>query len=263
MIRLAIGGVGGRMGSLIAALALQDKRFRVVGALESPGHPWLGQDLGPSLGRATTQVVVTDEAASALAEADVLVEFTAPEATVAHATVAAQHQVAMVIGTTGLSTAQMQQLRRAAVRIPLFWSANMALGVYVLRRALREAAYVLQACGLAAEAQIVLAETHHVHKKDMPSGTAKQLQSDLAQALQRDLAKMPIASTREGEVVGIHHVQMTLGDETLSFSHTAASRAIFARGALVVAAFLAAPGRRPGWYDMDAFVAGTTKRPAR
>lgn len=253
MIRVAVGGAAGRMGSLIAQLALDDHAFRVVGALESPGHPALGQDLGQTLGRASTQVIITEEFASATADADVLIEFTVPEATLAHAKAAAARRVPMVIGTTGLTPAQMDRLKACAAKTPIFWSPNMSLGVLLLRRLLAESAEFLKAVGLDRTVKFQLSETHHVHKKDAPSGTAKQLRDDLAASFRRPAAQLAIESKREGEIVGLHRVQLTIGDERLVLEHEALSRAIFARGALVVAKFLGARGRKPGFYTMDTF----------
>lgn len=254
MIRVAISGVAGRIGSLMANLALDDKKCRVVGALEAPGHAALGQDLGQFLGRPTTQVVITEDAASALADADVLIEFTSPEATLQHARAAATHRVTMVIGTTGLNAAQEGELRRLSRRTAILHSPNMSLGVLIVRRMLAEAARVMTACGLDRGVAFQIVETHHVHKKDRPSGTAKLLATEIARVFPKQARPVPIESRREGEVVGIHEILLAFGDERIRLEHDAQSRRIFAQGALVVAKFLVERlGRKPGFYDMDAF----------
>lgn len=252
MVRIAVSGVCGRMGSQIVTWALDDRSLKVVGALEAPGHPALGQDLGQRLGRPPLQVIISDDPASALGEAHVLIEFTTPEATMAHARMAADQGVGMVIGTTGLSHAQHAGLQRLARRIPIFWSPNMSLGVLVVRRMLAAAAQTLKACTLATGTRLKILETHHVHKKDKPSGTAQLLQDDLATLLNRPPTKIPIASIREGEVVGKHEVIFQMADEQIRVVHDAQSRKIFAAGALIVAKTLARTLRgKPGYYTME------------
>lgn len=253
MVKVAVSGVAGRMGSQIAALALREPtRYQVVGALEAPGHPALGEDLGQRLGRDTTQVVITEDAASALADAHVLIEFTTPAASLEHARAAAARGVGMVIGTTGFSDNQHRALRRLARRIPIVWSPNMSLGILITRRMLAEAARLLKACMLDGRATIRITETHHTHKRDKPSGTAKQLQQDLALMLARPRAQIPITAIRQGEVVGIHEVAFGMPNERLTVTHEAQSRQIFAAGALAVAQILVERlRRRPGYYTMD------------
>lgn len=260
MIKLAVSGVAGRMGREIAGQALADKVFRVVGALEAPNHPALGQDLGQSLGRQSTQVVITEDPAAALADAQVLIEFTSPDATIAHARAVAARKVMMVIGTTGLHSVQQATLKRLAKRTPIFWAPNMSMGVLVMRRMLAEAAAVLKASGLERSAELRIIETHHVHKKDKPSGTAKQLAEDLTSWFPLSESDIPIQAKREGEVVGTHQVALTLGDERLTLQHEALSRKIFARGALVVAKMMVERIHRPGFYTMDALYKRLPKR---
>lgn len=248
MVRIAVSGVGGRMGSRIAALALEDRNtLRVVGALEAPNHPLLGQDLGQSLGRETTQVVITDEAVSALAEAQVLIEFTSPGATLAHARIAARQGVKLVIGTTGLTETQRRELRKLSKKIPILYSPNMSFGVSIFRRAVREAARAYRQLGPPAPA-VGIVETHHTMKKDKPSGTAKQLREDLQAILTK--SAIAIESRREGEVVGEHTVTFTAANDQLVFTHRATSRDIFAKGALLAATRLGALAT-PKLYTMD------------
>lgn len=260
MIKLAISGVAGRMGREIATQALADKALRVVGALEAPGHEALGQDLGQFLGKPSTQVIITEDIRSVLAEAQLLIDFTTPEATMAHARLAAPRKVMLVVGTTGLSTGQLATLKRLAKRTPIFWSPNMSVGVFVMRRMLAEAAAVLKASGLDRGAELRISETHHVHKKDKPSGTAKQLAEDLKSLFPLIESDIPIHAKREGEVVGVHDVLLTLGDERLRIEHEALSRTIFARGALVIAKTLVERVHRPGFHTMDSLFKRLVKR---
>ena len=251
-VRIAMSGVAGRMGSLIATLALEDRAFRVVGALESPGHQALGSELGQFLQKPSRQVIITEDLDSGLAEAQVLIEFTTPAATLEHAQAAAARKVAMVIGTTGLTDRDHAALRRLSRRTAIFWSPNMSLGILLVRRMLAEAWAFLHACGLDRETRVAIEETHHIHKKDKPSGTAKQLAEDLGRLFPQHRGRVPIEATREGDVVGIHDVALTFGDEQLLLRHEALSRKIFAQGALVVAKFLVERLKaKPGYYDMD------------
>ena len=231
-IKLAISGYRGRMGSLILKQARRDPRWNIVGTIE--------------------QFTTPQEIERILQRAELLIEFTTPSATLAHAKVAAAQRVAMVIGTTGLSAAQMRSLRHCATKTPIFWSPNMSIGVLTLRGLLEEAARLLRAYRLDGQATLAIAETHHAQKKDAPSGTAKQLREDLARWFRCSPEAIPISSVREGEVIGRHRVTLALGEETLTLEHDAASRRIFAHGALLVARFLIERlKRQPGFYTMD------------
>ena len=241
-IRLVISGCCGRMGRAIASLALQDSVFAVAAALEAPGNPSLGQDYGTLLGRPTPLGVrVSDDAKAGLAQGDVLIEFTAPDATLAHAALAKQLKKPMVIGTTGLTDAQVGQLRAAAEAIPIVCSPNMSVGVNVLYELARTA---VQRLGPGYDVAVV--ESHHRGKKDSHSGTAKRLAAVLAEA--RGGTPVPVQAIRAGDIVGDHTVILAGPAERLELTHRAHSREVFAQGALRAARFLA--GRTPGLYDM-------------
>jgi 4-hydroxy-tetrahydrodipicolinate reductase len=197
---------------------------------------------------------------AALAQADVLIDFTAPEATRRIAEQAATRGVALVIGTTGLPDAVRAQLAAAAARVPVVASANMSLGVSVLFGLLDRAA---RALGDAYDVEIV--ELHHRHKRDAPSGTALAMGEVLAGALHRDLPRdarhgrsgqvgertreeIGILAVRGGDIVGEHTAYFCGPGERLELTHRAQSREPFARGA--VRAALWTRGRAPGLYDM-------------
>ncbi|MBI4313962.1 MAG: 4-hydroxy-tetrahydrodipicolinate reductase [Candidatus Omnitrophica bacterium] len=246
-VKVAIAGCCGRMGSLVCNLALEDASFQVTGALESARNANLGQDLGQTLGRATTQVIITEDIPSALADAQILIDFTTPEATLGHAQVAAQLKKTMLIGTTGFSPAQMKNLQSLAKKIPIFWSSNMSIGILAVRRMLQKSARVLVDFGLTPKLSVF--EIHHVHKKDAPSGTAKQIKEDLLKAFSAKENQVPVTYDRKGEEIGYHQVAVDLGQEVIKIEHQAKSREIFAAGALAIAKKMAKS--KPGFYTMD------------
>ena len=241
------------MGQAIARCALEDSvltptrepgaGFTIGAALEASGHEAIGRDVAAVLGRpAALGVRVADDANAALGQGDVLIEFTAPEVTVAHVQLAAALRKPMVIGTTGFSTAQMEVLRSAAKTSPIVFSPNMSVGVNVLFELARLAAERL---GPAYDVEVI--ESHHRGKKDAPSGTAKRLAELLASV--RKQTTIPIHAVRAGDIVGDHTVILAGPSERLELTHRAQSREVFAQGALRAARFVV--GQPPGLYDMS------------
>ncbi|MBI4342317.1 MAG: 4-hydroxy-tetrahydrodipicolinate reductase [Candidatus Omnitrophica bacterium] len=244
-IKLVISGCCGRMGRSIASLALQDSVFAIGAALEAAGHEAVGRDFGTVLGRPSgLGVKVSDDAKAALGQGDVLIEFTTPDVTAAHVQVAQPLRRPMVIGTTGLSDAQRDSLQAAAKAIPIVFSPNMSLGVNVLFELARTAATRL---GLGFDVEVV--ESHHRHKKDAPSGTAKRLAEVLAAARKQSADAVPVHAVRAGDIVGDHTVILAGPSERLELTHRAQSREVFAQGALRAARFIV--GQKPGLYDMS------------
>jgi 4-hydroxy-tetrahydrodipicolinate reductase len=262
-VRLAIAGAGGRMGRALIEAALASNGFRVTAALDVPGSPALGRDAGEHCGR-TTGVCVGSDVDAALQAADVLVDFTRPDGTMAHAAACARLGVAAVVGTTGLSAAQKSELSALAGSVPMVLAANMSVGVSVLL-ALVEAA----ARTLGPDYDVEIVEMHHRHKVDAPSGTALMLGEAAATGLDRTLAECAVyareghtgerpagtigfAALRGGDVVGEHTVIFAASGERVELAHRATSRQNFAGGALRAAAFVA--GRRTagtaGLFDM-------------
>ena len=262
-VRLAIAGAGGRMGQALveAALALPD--VVLASALDVPGSPALGRDAGERFGRATGVVVGSDVPAE-LRGADVLVDFTRPDGTLAHVAACAAAGVGAVVGTTGLNDAQKAELAALARSVPIVLAANMSVGVVVLLSLVEQAAAKLQ-----PGYDIEIVEMHHRHKVDAPSGTALQLGEAAAAGTGRKLSDCAVyareghtgerapgtigfASLRGGDVVGEHTVVFAATGERVELSHRATSRQNFAGGALRAAVFVA--GKRaagqPGLYDM-------------
>jgi 4-hydroxy-tetrahydrodipicolinate reductase len=254
VIRAAVAGAAGRMGSRILAALREEKDFTVAGAFERPDSEHVGRE------ESGVRIVSGIEAALAKG-ADVVIDFTAPTASLQHAKFCAGRGVALVIGTTGLSAGQKDELRAAAQRIPLLLAPNMSVGVNVLFRLVAEAA---RALGAGYEVEIV--EMHHRMKRDAPSGTALQLAEVAASALglqgkdafvferhgdtgARKPGTIGVQALRGGDVVGDHTVYFLADGERLELTHRAASRENFARGALRAARWIA--GRKPGLYGMQ------------
>jgi len=256
MSRLVVAGCCGRMGSRIAALSLTSDHsdvLKLTGAVEVPGHPSLGKDLGEVLERGRLGLQITDQLAAAFKDADVLIDFTRPDATLANLALAAKLKKAVVIGTTGLDERGREAVAAASRAIPIVFSPNMSLGVNLLFELAQ-----LAAERLGPEYGVKIVEAHHQHKKDAPSGTAKRLQEVIGGVrhgwgLGKDV---PCESIREGEIVGDHTVTFSGKFEVLELTHRALNRDVFALGALKAAAFVA---KQPaGLYDMSDVLKATT-----
>jgi 4-hydroxy-tetrahydrodipicolinate reductase len=232
----------------------------VVAALEQPGHPALGRDAGELAGGGALGVPISADPAPALAPGRVLVEFTAPAATLAHLRLAAAQGARAVAGTTGLSAAEVDELRGLAARTAILFSPNMSVGVNLAFRVL-----ALMAKALGDDYDVEITEIHHRTKKDAPSGTAARMAEVIAEALGRDLGQagvygrhglvgerrpkeIGVHALRGGDVAGEHTVVFATAGERLELTHRASSRDTFARGALRAVRFIAAAP--PGLYSM-------------
>jgi len=233
------------MGQAIGQCALADGAFGIRAALESKGHEAIGRDYGTVLGRpiASALRVVADERL-AISQGDVLIDFTVPEATVAHAQLAQELRKPMVIGTTGFSEDHMKKLRAVAKTIPIVLSPNMSVGVNVLFELAQ-----LAAQHLGPDYDVEVVEAHHHQKKDAPSGTAKRLAEGLAAARRQPVGAIPVHAIRVGDIVGDHTVILAGPSERLELTHRAHSREVFARGALRAARFVVT--QPPSLYDMS------------
>ena len=261
-IRVAIAGSGGRMGQTLIDAVLAAPDLTLTGALEISGSALLGRDVGERSGRATG-VAITADPAAGVRNADVLIDFTRPEGTLAHLAACAAAKVGAVIGTTGLSAGDKEAMREFARGIPIVFAPNMSVGINVLVKLVEVAA---QRLGDDYDVEIV--EMHHRHKVDAPSGTALRLGEAAATALSRDLESVGVyarqgvtgerpgraigfASLRGGDVVGDHTVIFAGDGERIELTHRAGSRANFAQGALRAARFVALKRKEPRLYDMQ------------
>jgi len=256
---IAIAGATGRMGHMLIEAVREAGDCRLAGALDRADSPALGQDAGAFAGW-TSGIKVTADLAAGLAGARCLIDFTRPEATLAHLAACRQHKVAMVIGTTGFADGQKDSIRAAAQDIPIVFAPNMSVGVNVTMKLLEMAARAL-----ATGYDIEIIEAHHRHKVDAPSGTALQMGEVIARALGRDLKdcavyervgftgeRDPLAigfsAVRGGDLVGEHTVMFAGTGERIEIAHRATSRAGYAQGSLRAARFLA--GKHAGLFDM-------------
>jgi 4-hydroxy-tetrahydrodipicolinate reductase len=250
-LNVVIVGASGRMGhSLIEAVLDQPEALRLHAALDLPSSPEQGRDAGLRLGR-ETGVTISHDVDAALAGADVLIDFTRPEGTLAYLQACVAHGVNMIIGTTGFDAAGKLAIERAAERIGIVFAPNFSVGVNLTFKLLDIAARVL-----SEGYDIEIVEAHHRHKVDAPSGTALRMGEVVANALGRDLASCAVygregvtgprdpssigfATVRGGDIVGDHTVLFATVGERVEITHKAGSRATFAQGAVRAARWLA------------------------
>jgi 4-hydroxy-tetrahydrodipicolinate reductase len=261
MIKVAVTGAAGRMGGRIITLITEAEGLEVAGAVEMAGHARLGDDAGYVAGCGDLGVVITESLEQALASADVLIDFTWPEVTLANAEVCASLGKAMVVGTTGLNPEQRDVIARVSESSPVVFAPNMSVGVNVCFKLLKDMAKTL---GEGFDVEIV--ELHHNKKKDSPSGTAVRMGEIVADALDRDYNEVAnyhregmcgertqeeigMQTVRGGDIIGEHTVYFIGMGERIELTHRAMSRDMFARGAVRAAGWLA--GKEVGLYDMQ------------
>jgi 4-hydroxy-tetrahydrodipicolinate reductase len=259
-MRIGVIGCAGRMGRANLREVLGTEGASLSGGVERPGSPAVGQDLGVLAGLDPVGIVAGDDVATLARASDALIEFSTPEATLAHAAICAETGCAHVIGTTGLSAEQEAELRRHAARIPILWAPNMSLGVNLLLGLVEQVARALD-----PSFDIEILEMHHRHKVDAPSGTALALGRAAARGRGVELDSVAdrvrdgitgarrqgaigFATMRGGDVVGDHRVVFAGPGERIELAHIASDRLIYARGA--VRATLWTAGRQPGLYGM-------------
>ncbi len=257
---IAITGVSGRMGQMLVREVLAHEKMHLAGAIERSGHDWIGQDLGTVMGVAPSGVTVTDDAAAGMADAQAVIDFTAPAATVAFAQTAAEAGIVHVIGTTGMTEDEIAQLKAPAARAVIVRAGNMSLGVNLLTLLTKKVAAALD-----ADFDIEIIESHHNKKVDAPSGTALMLGEAAAEGRgvtlsdvsdsgrdgitgARKRGDIGFSAIRGGDIVGEHDVMFAGAGERIVLRHIASDRALFARGALKAA--LWGQGRAAGEYDM-------------
>ncbi|WP_371055345.1 4-hydroxy-tetrahydrodipicolinate reductase [Rhodosalinus sp. K401] len=257
---IVVTGASGRMGRMLVQTVRDSERARLSRAVERPGHPWIGCDLGEAMGGAPLGVTVSDDPLEAFASARAVLDFTSPDATVAFAEIAAQARLVHVVGTTGFDDAHLAKLRAAARHATMVRAGNMSLGVNLLTLLARKVAEALD-----DDYDIEIVEAHHRHKADAPSGTALMLGAAAAEG--RGVALSEVAdrardgmtgarrrgaigfhAVRGGDIVGEHEVIFAGEGERVSLRHVASDRSVFARGALRAALWGLDKG--PGEYDM-------------
>jgi 4-hydroxy-tetrahydrodipicolinate reductase len=258
--RIAIAGASGRMGRVLIEAVDQAPDMVLAGALDRAGSPGIGQDATAFLGK-SSGIDITEDVRKGLQNAQVLIDFTRPEGTLAHLAVCRELGVKAVIGTTGFSPEQKTSITQYAQHIAMMMAPNMSVGVNVVLRLLDVAARALN-----EGYDIEIIEAHHRHKVDAPSGTALQMGQVVAQAVGRDLDKCAVygregltgardpstigfATIRGGDVVGDHTVLFAGIGERIEISHKSSSRATYAQGSLRAARFLM--NQDHGLFDMN------------
>jgi 4-hydroxy-tetrahydrodipicolinate reductase len=231
-LNIVVVGSLGRMGTKVVSLAGTDKRFRVAAQVDKDPEPGASLPAG---------VLPVSALASALAKADVVIDFTSAEASVRVAAAAAKAKVPAVIGSTGFNTVQSAQLRAASRSIALLLSPNMSPAVNLLFHLAGIASAILK------DYEISISESHHSMKKDAPSGTALALAKRIQEA-RKSPTEVPTVSQRMGDIIGEHTLTLAGPHERLELVHRAHSRDLFARGALEASLWI--KGRKPGLYGM-------------
>lgn len=258
---IAVTGASGRMGQMLIREITASDKMHLTAAVERAGHDWVGRDIGEAMGGTASGVTVTDDAAEAFGKVQAVIDFTAPQATIAFAAEAAKAGIVHVIGTTGMSDDEIAQLAPAAEQGAIIIRAgNMSLGVNLLTQLTRQVAAALD-----ADYDIEIIESHHNQKVDAPSGTALMLGEAAAEGRgvkladvsdrgrdgitgAREKGDIGFTAIRGGDIVGEHDVMFAAAGERIILRHIASDRALFARGALKAA--LWGQGQAPGEYDM-------------
>jgi len=261
MVKAIVAGVGGRMGGRIIHMIHQSQDVTLVAAFERPGHPGVNQDVGQVVGLGDMGIKVADSLKEGIDLGEVLIDFTAPEATLENIRMASANGLAMVIGTTGISGENLKELEKLAKTTRCVMAPNMSVGVNVMFRIASEMAKIL-----GEDYDMEILEVHHRLKKDAPSGTAVRLAQILADSVGRDLEKVAvyerkgmigqrsdeeigIQTWRAGDITGEHTVMFGGIGERLELIHRAHNRDNFARGALRAATWVV--NQPLGLYDMQ------------
>jgi len=257
---VVVTGVAGRMGRMLVRTVLASGKARLVGAVERPGHGWIGRDIGEAMDGGALGLTVTDDPLDPFAKAQAVLDFTSPAATVEFSRIAAQARSVHVIGTTGLSPDDLKAIGAAARHTVVVRAGNMSLGVNLLVKLTRIAATVLD-----EDFDIEVIEAHHGAKVDVPSGTALMLGQAAAEGRgvsldavadrgrdgmtgARTRGDIGFSAIRGGDIVGEHDVLFAGRGERIVLRHAASDRDLFAKGALKAA--LWGQDRKPGEYDM-------------
>jgi 4-hydroxy-tetrahydrodipicolinate reductase len=257
-IHIGINGAAGRMGQRLVHLSREDPELVLVAALEAPGHPRLGEDMGELCGLGPLGVAVRSDVP--LSERlDVLIDFSAPEGTMTVLPLCVDRRIPLVVATTGHSAEQKRQIEGAAHHTALLMAPNMSLSVNVLFQLVRQAAQLLR----DKDFDVEIVERHHRFKKDAPSGTALHFARIVQEAMgggdmrhgregltgERPRQEIGMHALRVGDNVGEHAIIFSTLGETLELTHKGHTRDSYARGTLLAAKFLAS--KPAGWYTMN------------
>jgi 4-hydroxy-tetrahydrodipicolinate reductase len=256
--KLVVVGAGGRMGGRIVALAMESGHFDIVGSVDTAEHPDQGKDVGILAGVDPLDVKLCADFPE---RADVVIDFSLPQATPKTIEFCRTRNVSLVLGTTGIDEPLMTELQDLAKKTPLVYATNMSVGMNMLFAQVGEIAHML-----GPNYDIEIVEQHHRFKKDAPSGTALSLAESISHATGRDYphdlthgrhgketlrqkGTIGMHAVRAGDITGIHEIIYSTLGETVTITHTAHTRDTFVRGALRAAQWLQA--KDPGLYSMQ------------
>lgn len=261
MIKVAVTGACGRMGSNIIHAVIKQEDMKLTAAVEFPQHKNIGQDIGEVLGLGKINVSISDSLEKVIKNADVVIEFVNPKVSLRHMEIASSQRIPIVIGTTGFNESEIEEIDKLSKNMSCVLSPNMSIGVNVLFYLSPKVAEIL-----GDDYNIEIIEAHHNLKKDAPSGTAAKLAQVIADGLNRDLSKCGVygrkglVGERKKEEIGVHAVRGgdIVGDHTLLFAgqgerieitHRAHTREVFVFGAIKAARFVVSA--KPGLYNMQ------------
>ena len=260
-VKIGISGCLGRMGQELIRQILSEKKFTFIGGFEHKSHPKVGKRFNV-ITDIDSKVVVTNNAESIFKLSDVVIDFTTPQSSVSNAKIASATKTALVIGTTGINNSQKNKIKSFSKKTSILMSSNMSIGVNLLFDLVKQAASSLG----GNEYDIEIAETHHKHKVDAPSGTALSLGEYAAKGRKTSLDKSKVLDrtknlkkrkngdigfsvTRGGEIAGEHTVSFISKDDRVDLVHKANNRSIFVSGALKAAIFVSK--KKSGYFEMQ------------
>jgi 4-hydroxy-tetrahydrodipicolinate reductase len=261
MTRIAVAGASGRMGRTLIQAVHQAENAVLGAATDRADSSLIGADAGELAGVGKLNVAIVSDLEKVVDQFDVLIDFTAPQATLAHAKICAKHGKKIIIGTTGFTAEEKAELQNTLKPVAACMAANYSVGVNLCFKLVEMASKVL-----GDDCDIEIIEAHHRHKVDAPSGTALRLGEVVADTLGRDLSKVAVygregqtgarakdtigfATIRAGDVVGDHTVLFAHEGERVEITHKASSRMSFAGGAVRAAQWLVQ--KNNGWFDMQ------------
>lgn len=263
MSRVKIGIIGclGRMGKALTAVVLDHDNAELIGATETVGNEFIGTPIFHPLTGVRSKIIITTDTDELIKNADVVLDFTCPTATVGHAMIASKTGTSLIVGTTGLSTVDEEVLKEAAKSTSIVYASNYSTGVNLMLHLTKIAANVMD-----EDFDIEIVEMHHRDKVDSPSGTALSIGKSAAEGRGKNLDEIiesgrngiseprkrgdiGFASLRGGNVAGEHTVSFNADDERIEINHKAGDRSIFAKGALKAALWV--HHQRVGFYDMS------------
>ena len=237
---LFISGITGKVGKLLSSYALESNHFKLVGGSCSSDNKFFGKDVGELLEIDEIGIQISEKMSEDLS-ADIIIDFSSPKSSMKILQLAKIKEIPILIGTTGFSEEDFKEIEIASTQIPVLFAPNTSSGIAILKNILNKSKNLF-----SEDNEFSISETHHVEKKDSPSGTALDLQREIISVYPE--AKVAIESYREGNNPGEHTVSITLDNEIIEFTHRAENRSIFALGALKGAVWLTV--RPAGLYSM-------------